>query len=46
MLDDAKKVTGTVGDSVASMSGVISGIKAVLSVFKSFRKRNDDEPAE
>ncbi len=43
MLDDAKKVTGTVGDSVSSMSGVISGIKAALSVFKSFRKKNDDE---
>lgn len=44
MLDDAKKVTGTVGESVASMSGVVSGIKAALSVFKSFRKKNDDQP--
>jgi hypothetical protein len=45
MLDDAKKVTGTVGDSVASMSGVVSGIKAALSVFKTFRKKNEEEPA-
>lgn len=44
MLDDAKKVTGTVGDSVASMSGVVSGIKAALSVFKTFRKKNEEEP--
>jgi hypothetical protein len=43
MLDDAKKVTGTVGDSVASLSGVVSGIKAALSVFKSFRNKTDDE---
>lgn len=43
MLDDAKKVTGTVGDSVASMSGVVSGIKAALSVFKTFRKKSDEE---
>ena len=43
MLDDAKKVTGTVGDSVASMSGIVSGIKAALSVFKTFRKKPDEE---
>lgn len=43
MLDDAKKVTGTVGDSVASLSGVVSGIKAALSVFKSFRNKTEDE---
>lgn len=41
MLDDAKKVTGTVGDSVSSMSGVVSGIKAALSVFRSFGKKTD-----
>ena len=43
MLDDAKKVTGTVGDSVASLSGVVSGIKAALSVFKTFRNKTEDE---
>lgn len=42
IIDDAKKVTGTVGDSVSSMSGVVSGIKAALSVFKTFRKKNED----
>ena len=42
MLDDAKKVTGTVGESVSSMSGVVSGIKAALSVFKSFRKKSEE----
>ena len=46
MLDDAKKVTGTVGESVSSMSGVVSGIKAALSVFKSFRKKNPGEEEE
>lgn len=46
MLDDAKKVTGTVGDSVSSMSGVVSGIKAALSVLKIFRKKNDGEDDE
>lgn len=42
IIDDAKKVTGTVGDSVSSMSGVVSGIKAALSVFKTFRKKNEE----
>lgn len=41
MLDDAKKVTSTVGESVSGMAGIVSGIKAALSVFKTFRK--DDE---
>ena len=39
MLDDAKKVTLTVGDSVSGMAGVASGIRAALSVFKVFRKK-------
>jgi hypothetical protein len=46
MLDDAKKVTSTIGDSVAGMAGITSGIKAALSVFQSFRKKQmevDDE---
>lgn len=46
IIDDAKKVTGTVGDSVSSMSGVVSGIKAALSVFKTFRKKNEDGEGE
>lgn len=41
MLDDAKKVTSTVGESVSGMAGIVSGVKTALSVFKTFRK--DDE---
>lgn len=43
MLDDAKKVTSTVGDSVREFSGVASGIRAALSVFKIFRKKTAKE---
>lgn len=39
MLDDAKKVTGTIGDSVSGMAGVASGIRAALSVFQVFKKK-------
>lgn len=46
MLDDAKKVTLTVGDSVSGMAGVASGIKAALSVFKVFRKKGKEEVEE
>lgn len=47
MLDDAKKVTLTVGDSVSGMAGVASGIRAALSVFKVFRKPVEkEEPYE
>lgn len=45
MLDDAKKITSTVGDSVAGIAGMTSGIKAALSVFKAFRKK-EEEPHE
>lgn len=45
MLDDAKKITSTVGDSVAGIAGITSGIKAALSVFKVFRKK-EEEPSE
>lgn len=40
MLDDAKKVTSTVGDSVSEMAGIASGVRAALSVFKVFRKKH------
>lgn len=46
MLDDAKKVTGTIGDSVTGMAGVASGIRAALSVFKVFRRKDRDEEEE
>lgn len=41
MLDDAKKITSTIGDSVAGMAGMASGIKAALSVFKAFKKKEE-----
>ena len=43
MLDDAKKVTSTVGDSISGMAGVASGIRAALSVFKVFKKKEKSE---
>lgn len=43
MLDDAKKVTLTVGDSVSGMAGIASGIRTALSVFKVFKKKDKDE---
>jgi len=48
MLDDAKKVTSTVGDSVSEMAGITSGIKAALSVFKVFKRKHikEDEDYE
>lgn len=46
MLDDAKKVTSTVGESVSGLAGIASGIKAALSVFKTWRKHGDNEEEE
>lgn len=46
MLDDAKKVTMTVGDSVSGMAGVASGVRAALSVFKAFKKKTNPEEEE
>lgn len=46
MLDDGKKVTSTIGDSVSGMAGVASGIRAALSVFKVFKKKNKDDEEE
>lgn len=43
MLDDMGKVTGTVGEGVSHLGGIVSGLKAGLSVFSSLRKRGDDE---
>lgn len=43
MLDDAGKVSGTVSDGVASMSGFVNGIKAGLNVITSLtHKKNED----
>ena len=41
MLDDGKKVTSTIGDSVSGVAGVFSGIKAALSVFKAFKSKEE-----
>lgn len=43
MLDDMSKVTGTVGESFAGMSGLINGLKAGLSVFSSLRKKESED---
>lgn len=41
MLDDAGRVTGTVGDSVVNMSGFINGLKTGLTAISSFRGKGD-----
>lgn len=42
MLDDATKVTGTVSEGFTSAAGVISGLKAGLSLFSAFRKKQEE----
>lgn len=39
MLGDMQKVTGTVGEGVSNLGGILSGMKAGLSIFSSLRKR-------
>ncbi len=39
MLEDFGKVTGSVGEGVANLSGLVSGMKAGLSVFSALHKR-------
>lgn len=41
MLEDMGKVTAGIGESVSGLAGIATGIKTVLSVFKSFRKREE-----
>ena len=43
MLDDGKKITATIGDSISGIAGVASGIRAALSVFKVFKKKDKEE---
>ncbi len=43
MLDDMGKVTGTVGESFAGMSGLVSGLKAGLSIFSGLRKKESED---
>lgn len=42
MLDDMQKVTGTVGEGVSNLGGIVAGMKAGLSLFSSLRKRGED----
>ena len=43
MLDDAGKVTGAVGEGVTNVSGLMSGIKAGMSLVTSIRKKGEDD---
>lgn len=43
MLTDMQKVTGTVGEGVSNLGGIVSGLKAGLSLFSSIRKRGDTD---
>lgn len=42
MLDDMQKVTGTVGEGVSNLGGILSGVKAGLSIFSSLRHKGED----
>lgn len=42
MLTDATKVTGAVGEGFTSVAGLVSGLKAGLSLFSAFRKKGGD----
>lgn len=43
MLGDMQKVTGTVGEGVSNLGGILSGMKAGLSIFSSLRKKGEDD---
>lgn len=43
MLDDATKVTGTVSEGFTSVAGLVSGLKAGLSLFSSLRGKRQEE---
>ena len=43
MLDAMQKVTGTVGEGVSNLGGVMSGLKAGLSIFSSLRKKGEGD---
>ncbi len=42
MLDDAGRVSGTVRQGVASMGGMLEGLRAGLSIFSSLRHKDTD----
>lgn len=43
MLTDATKVTGTVSEGFTSVAGLMSGLKAGLSLFSSLRGKRQEE---
>lgn len=42
MLDDAKKVSGTVSEGIVGMSGFVNGLKTGMSAITSLLKKKDD----
>lgn len=42
MLDDAGRVSGTVSQGVASMGGMLEGLRAGLSIFSTLRHKDKD----
>lgn len=42
MLDDMHKVTGTVGEGVSNLGGLLAGVKTGLSIFSHIRKKGED----
>jgi hypothetical protein len=43
MLDDAGRVTGTVGDSVTNFGGFMNGLKAGFSAIAALKGKKDEE---
>lgn len=43
MLDDFTKVTGTIGETASGFSGIISGIKAGMSIFSGLRRKGEED---
>lgn len=42
MLDDAKKVSGTVSEGIVGMSGFVNGLKTGMGAITSLLKKKDD----
>lgn len=43
MLDDFSKVTGTIGETASGFSGIISGLKAGLSIFSGLKRKAEED---
>lgn len=46
MLDDTGKMTGAVSNTVEGMSGLVSGLKAGLSLVAGFKKKAENDEHE